>query len=131
LEGKEAAEQAAAKDPRGRALGWALVTGPLALVLTPVALVASSAHTNSVNHQIENHFARMEFPDALVGQDKSVSGFVYFKLPFRTQRLEKLAVEIEPVDDATGQKVSYKFNLPVFDIELPYSLRDRKKIDDD
>lgn len=131
LDGKEAADQAAARDPRGRALGWLLATGPFALVAAPVALVASSAHTQSVNQQIEHHFVRLEFPDALVKQDKSVFGFIYFKLPFRTQKLDKLTVQIDPVDDATEQKLSYRFSLPTFDIELPYSLRERNRIDND
>jgi len=110
----------------GRALGWTLATGPFALLFAPLTLVASSAHTNSVNQKIGQHFGAIEFPDALVRRDESVSGFVYFKLPFRLQRLENLTLEIEPVEDATEQKLSYRFNLPAFDIELPYSLRDRK-----
>jgi hypothetical protein len=130
LEGRDAAEQAAAKDLGGRALAWTLATGPFALVFAPLTLVASSAHTNSVNQRIGQYFGEMEFPDALVRRDESVSGFVYFKLPFRLQRIENLTVEIEPIEDATEQKLSYRFNLPAFDIELPYSLRDRK-IDND
>jgi hypothetical protein len=131
LDGKAAADQGAAKDPRGRALGWTLAAGPFALILAPITLVASSAHTNSVNQEIEHHFGAMEFPDALVRQDELVSGFVYFKLPFRTQRLENATVVIEPVEDGSEQKLPYTFNLPTFDIELPYSLRDRKTTSDD
>ncbi len=130
LEGKEAADQAAAKDLGGRALGWTLATGPFALVFAPLTLVASSAHTNSVNQKIEQHFGELEFPDALVRRDESVSGFVYFKLPFRLQRIENLTVRIEPVDDSTEQKLAYEFKLPAFDIKLPYSMRDQKTDDD-
>ena len=130
LEGRDAADQAATKDLGGRALGWTLATGPFALVVAPLTLVGSSAHTNSVNQKIEQHFGALEFPDALVRPHESVTGFVYFKLPFRLQKIENLTVEIEPVEEATEQKLSYRFNLPAFDIELPYSLRDRKVNDD-
>ena len=121
LDGKEAGNQGAGKEYGGRALGWTLATGPFALLLAPVTLVGSSAHTASVNKTIEEHFGVMEIPDALLKQNQSVAGFVYFKLPFGLTKLENAVLEIQPVDDVSGEKHSFKFPLPVVSIVLPTS----------
>jgi len=126
LDGKEAASQGANRDYAGRALGWTLATGPFALLFAPLTLAGSQAHTASVNKTIEEHFGTLEFPDALLKPKESVSGFIYFKLPFGLKRLEKAMVEIQPMDEVSGEKLSYKFSLPSLDIELPHSRRERK-----
>lgn len=128
MEANEAATQGASRSYEGRALGWTLATGPFALLLAPLTLTGSSAHTASVNKTIEEHFGTLQLPDALLKQNQNVSGFVYFKLPFGLQRLENAIVEIQPIDDVSGEKLSYKFVLPIIEIELPPSRRERKII---
>jgi hypothetical protein len=128
MEAKEAATQGANKSYEGRALGWALATGPFALLVAPLALTGSSAHTASVNKTTEEHFGTLELPDALLKQSQNVSGFVYFKLPFGLNRLENAIMEIQPIDDVSGKELSYKFPLPTIEIELPPSRRERKVV---
>jgi hypothetical protein len=129
LDGKEAATQGASKDYASRALGWTMATGPFALLLAPLTLTGSSAHTAEVNRTIEAHFAALELPDALLKKNQTISGFVYFKLPFGLTTLENAMLEIAPIDDQTGDKLFFKFALPAIGIELPPSRRERKTID--
>jgi hypothetical protein len=130
LDGRDAATQSAMKGYGGNALAWTLATGPFALLVAPLTLTASSAHTASVNQSVEAHFARLELPDALIRQNDSIAGFVYFKLPVATWRLENLVVAVEPVNDETGEVLSYKFSLPVIDIPVPPEMREKKVSDD-
>ena len=125
LEGREAATQAG-KDPSGRALGWTLATGPFALILAPLTLVGSSAHTTSVNHRMEEYFGTIEFPDALVRPNEAVAGFIYFKIPLRLEKLENLVVEVAPINDNNNQTLFYRFELPALEVEIPRELRERR-----
>lgn len=128
---RDAAMQSASKGYGSNAMAWTLATGPFALLLAPLTLTASSAHTASVNKNIEGHFGTIELPDVLIRQNDAIAGFVYFKLPLATWKLENLVVEIEPIDDDNGDKLSYKFSLPVLDIPIPPEMRDKKPRSED
>jgi hypothetical protein len=125
MDGKTAAEFSAGRSYTGSALGWTLATGPFALLLAPVALAGSGEHTRSVNRRIEEHFGNLEFPDTLLRPNQSNSGFVYFVVPVAIKRLENVTLQIQPVNDASGEKNLFTFPLPPMDVELPRRLRDR------
>lgn len=130
LEARQAAVQGAAKDYGGRALAWTLATGPFALLLAPLTMTGSSAHTAAVNRKIESHFGALELPDALVRQKESIAGFVYFKLPVASWKLDDLVVEVEPINDDSGEVLSYKFALPVLDIPVPREMQGKTPRED-
>ncbi len=125
LVARDAATQGAAKGYQGNALGWTLATGPFFFILAPLTLTASSAHTASVNRKIEEQFGTLELPDALIRSNQSVTGFVYFKLPPVTWKLENLTVEVEPIDDSNEEPLSFKFFLPPLDIPVPREMQER------
>src|SRR5262245_25314938 len=66
LSATEAADQAAKSEYVGKALGWTVATGPFAMLLWPLTIGASAAHTNSVNKRIGQYFEGTQFHDALV-----------------------------------------------------------------
>jgi hypothetical protein len=53
LGGETAAGQSANSEYAGKALGWTVATGPFAILLWPVTIGASAAHTAAVNRRIE------------------------------------------------------------------------------
>jgi len=106
---RAAADQAATSEYVGKALGWTLVAGPL---LAPVAIGASAVHTHGVNKKIEAYFEAAGFQDALLGPKQNTLGFVYFKLADGVKRPESLSVDAEVIQDGTGKKLDYKFDIP-------------------
>ena len=96
LGGETAASQSANSEYAGKALGWTVATGPFAILLWPVTIGASAAHTAAVNRRIEQHFESLRFNDALLKPNQTAAGFVYFKLPSGVKKLEKLRVEVTP-----------------------------------
>jgi len=114
--GYKAAKRGARRDYVGKALVNTVLWGPLALYFGLPTMVASVAHTRSVNKNIEQHFQRLEFSDAVLKPGEAATGFAYFEMPKRLERLEALAVEInagvDGKDGQQGEKIAYKFSLP-------------------
>jgi hypothetical protein len=123
LGGETAAGQSANSEYAGKALGWTVAAGPFAILLWPVTIGASAAHTASVNRRIEQHFESMRFNDALLKPNQTAAGFLYYKLPGGVNRLENLRVEVSPAEDKTGEKL--KFNLPLPTIDLSAAVSNR------
>lgn len=115
---RDAAKQAATSEYAGKALGWTLAAGPFAILLWPVTIGASAAHTHGVNQRIEAYFDAGGFQDALLGPKQTTLGFVYFKLPDGIKRPESFTVETEVIEEATGEKLDYKF-----DVHMPQPAR--------
>lgn len=118
LKAKEAAEQGAASSHGANALAWTLATGPFALILAPITLVGSSAHTESVNRKVEQHFGSIELPDILLRPDESAAGFVFFGLPFDATKLESISLDIIANEDSDGRSLPFKLELPTYEITL-------------
>jgi hypothetical protein len=115
---KEAADKAATSEYAGKALGWTLATGPFAMVLWPLTIGASAVHTHGVNKRIEAYFDAGGFQDALLSPKQNTLGFVYFKLPDGVKKPENFIVETDVIEDGTGKKLNYKF-----DVTTPQAVR--------
>jgi len=100
--GEKAASESANSEYAGKALGWTVAAGPFAILLWPVTIGASAAHTASVNRRIEQHFESLRFNDALLKPNQTAAGFLYFKLPAGVKRLENLRVEVTPSEKSVG-----------------------------
>lgn len=107
-----AADQSATSEYVGKALGWTVATGPFALLLWPVTIAGSAAHTQAVNRRIQQHFESLQLADMLLKPNQAASGFVYFKLPDNLKKIEKLAVEAAPSEEPGGARLSFKLALP-------------------
>jgi hypothetical protein len=116
LYGDQAADQSGTSEYAGKAAGWTLITGPFAILLWPVTIAGSAAHTAGVNRKIEQHFASMEFTDKVLKPQQSAAGFVYFKLADKMKKLENLTVSVEPSEEQSGNRLSIKFSLPPLDL---------------
>jgi len=123
LSGEQAANQAATSEYAGKALGWTVATGPFFILLWPATIAGSAAHTASVNRRIQQHFESLHFTDTLLRPNQTATGFLYFKLPDGVQRLEKLTVQIEPSEEKSGKRLTYKLPLPTLDLSAPASTR--------
>ncbi len=119
LVGTEAAGEAGTREYAGKALGWTLATGPFAILLWPATIGGSAAHTASVNRRVEQHFESLAFTDALLKPNQMAAGFVYFKLPDGVERLDNLTVEVEPSEEKSGMRLSYKLSLPSLIVPAP------------
>jgi hypothetical protein len=109
----EAANQAATSEYVGKALGWTIAAGPFAILLWPVTIGASAAHTHGVNRRIQQFFVAGGFQDALIGPKQTALGFLYFKIPEGTKATEKFRVEAQVGRESGDEKLSYEFDLPV------------------
>jgi hypothetical protein len=116
LKGEEAASEAATREYAGKALGWTLATGPFAILLWPATIGGSAAHTHAVNRQIQQHFESMQFADAMLLPNQSAVGFVYFKLPDKVDRLEKLAVNLQAYEQETRKQIPFTLSCPTLSI---------------
>jgi len=116
ISGQKAAGEGATSEYAGKALGWTVLTGPFAILLWPATIAGSASHTAAVNRRIEQHFESMRFNDALLKPNQSAAGFVYFKLPSGTSKLEKLRVEVAPVEESSGNKMIFALSIPTIDI---------------
>ena len=116
ISGERAASQGSDSEYAGKALGWTLLTGPLAILLWPATVAGSAAHTASVNRRIEQHFESMRFNDSLLKPNQSAAGFLYFKLPSGVKKLENLRVEVIPSEDQTGRRLSFTLPMPTMDL---------------
>ena len=116
ISGQKAAGEGATSEYAGKALGWTVLTGPFAILLWPATIAGSASHTAAVNRRIEQHFESMRFNDALLKPNQSAAGFVYFQLPSGTSKLEKLRVEVTPVEESNGDKKNFVLSLPAIDI---------------
>jgi hypothetical protein len=123
LGGENAAGQSANSEYAGKALGWTLAAGPFAILLWPVTIGASAAHTASVNRRIEQHFESLRFNDALLKPNQTAAGFLYYKLPDQAKRLESLRLEIVTSIEGSGEKPKFVIPLPVIDLSAPVSAR--------
>jgi len=112
-----AANQAATSEYAGKALGWTLATGPFAILLWPVTIAGSTAHTQSVNRRIQQHFESLQLADTLLKPNQVATGFVYFRLPDNLKKLEKLALEAAPSEEPGGKPLSFKLALPEITLE--------------
>jgi len=119
LVGTQAASEAGTREYAGKALGWTVATGPFAILLWPATIAGSAAHTASVNRRIEQHFESLAFNDALLKPNQTAAGFVYFKLPDEVTKLGHVTVEVEPSEEKSDKKLSYKFSLPSFEPSAP------------
>lgn len=109
---REAATQAATSEYVGKALGWTIAAGPFAILLWPFTIGASAVHTHGVNKRIEAYFDASSFQDALLAPKQTALGFVYFKLPEDNKNLEQITVETEIMEEGSGEKLSYKLDIP-------------------
>jgi hypothetical protein len=116
LSGVEAASQSATSEYVGKALGWTVATGPFFILLWPATIAGSASHTASVNRRIQQHFESLELNDSLLRPNQTAVGFLYFKLPDNTKRLENLTVEMEPIAEQGGKRLSYRLSLPTLDL---------------
>jgi len=118
--GKEAAKQGAARDYVGKAIVNTVLWGPLALYFGLPSIVASVAHTQSVNKDIEQHFESLEFSDTILKPEDTAVGFVFFELPGSMKRLENLTVEVTVEADAYEEQrekqLAYKFPFPMLEV---------------
>jgi hypothetical protein len=115
--GVDAANQAGTSEYAGKALGWTLATGPFAILLWPATIAGSAAHTQSVNRRIQQHFETLRFNDALLKPNQTTAGFVYFKLPDNSQKLDSLIVTAQATDEQSGKQLSFKFSLPAIGLK--------------
>ena len=113
MTGESASKQGADSGYVGKALAWSLLSGPFTIL--PI-IVGSVAHTAAVNRRIEEHFESLRFTDNLLKPNQIATGFFYFKLPSGMKRLENLRVEVAVSEEQTGNKLSYKFSLPILDL---------------
>lgn len=76
----------------GRAAAWFL--------LSPIAAVASAAHTSSVNERIVNDLVEKQFKMTPISPREMRSGYVYFEVNEKTNSLDgfKLLIEIDGKD---------------------------------
>lgn len=123
LGGESAASQSANSEYAGKALGWTVAAGPFAILLWPVTIGASAAHTASVNRRIEQHFESLRFNDALLKPNQTAAGFIYFKLPSGVSKLEKLRIEVAPSEETSGNKLEFVLPLPTIDLTAPVAQR--------
>lgn len=123
LGGDTAASQSANSEYAGKALGWTVATGPFAILLWPVTIGASAAHTASVNGRIEQHFESLKFTDALLKPNQTAAGFLYYKLPDGAKRLENLRLEVIPTIEGSGEKPKFNLPLPTIDLSAPVIAR--------
>jgi len=107
----EAAKEAGTREYAGKALGWTVATGPFFIFLWPATIAGSAAHTQSVNKRIVQHFENLAFNDARLKPNQTAAGFVYFKLPDGVEQIKNLTVEVQPSDDKTGKRLTYKLNV--------------------
>jgi len=114
--GENAAGESANSEYAGKALGWTLAAGPFAILLWPVTIGASAAHTASVNRRIEQHFESLRFNDALLKPNQTAAGFMYFKLPRGVSKLEKLRLEVSPSEENSSNKLEFILPLPTIDL---------------
>lgn len=121
LSGEEAASQAGTSEYAGKALAWTVATGPFFILLWPATIGGSAAHTHSVNRRIQQHFESLRFNDALLKPNQNAVGFLYFKIPDGVKRLEKLSVQIEPSEEKSAKKLSFKLSLPPLELSAPAS----------
>jgi hypothetical protein len=112
IRGTEAANQAATSEYAGKALAWTIATGPFAILLWPVTIAGSAAHTQSVNRRIQQHFESLQLVDALLKPNQVATGFVYFKLPENLTKLEKLSIGATASEEPGGKQLSFKLSLP-------------------
>jgi hypothetical protein len=110
--GTAAANQAATSEYAGKALGWTIATGPFAILLWPVTIAGSAAHTQSVNRRIQQHFESLQFTDALLKPNQVATGFVYFELPENLTKLEKLSIGATASEEPGGKQLSFNLSLP-------------------
>jgi hypothetical protein len=110
--GMDAANQAATSEYAGKALGWTLATGPFAILLWPATISGSAAHTQSVNRRIQQHFETLRFNDALLKPNQTAAGFVYFKLPDNSQKLDSVKVTAQATEKSSGKRLSFAFSFP-------------------
>lgn len=115
--GIDAANQAATSEYAGKALGWTVAAGPFALLLWPVTIAGSAAHTQSVNRRIQQHFESLQLTDALLKPNQTATGFVYFKLPESSKRLENLVVEAKATEESSGKQLSFKLSIPAIPLQ--------------
>lgn len=121
LSGEEAANQAATSEYAGKALFWTALAGPFAIIAWPATIAGSTANTHAVNRRVQQHFESLQFTDALLKPNQTAAGFIYLKLPGGVKRLEKLTIELEPSEEKTGKRLSYKLSLPDLTLSAPVS----------
>lgn len=113
----DAANQAATSEYAGKALGWTVAAGPFAILLWPVTIAGSAAHTQSVNRRIQQHFESLQLTDALIKPNQTATGFVYFKLPEDSKKLEHLVIEATATEDPGGKQLSFKLSVPAIALQ--------------
>lgn len=123
LGGDRAANQSANSEYAGKALGWTVAAGPFAILLWPVTIGASAAHTASVNRRIEQHFESLRFNDALLKPNQTAAGFLYYKLPDGAKKLENLRLEVIPSVEGSNDKPKFSLPLPIIDLSAAVSAR--------
>ncbi len=116
IAGETAASQSANSEYAGKALGWTVAAGPFAILLWPVTIGASAAHTASTNRRIEQHFESLRFTDALLKPNQVAAGFLYFQIPDGIKNLENLRLEATPTEENSGEKLLFSLSLPTINL---------------
>jgi hypothetical protein len=119
LQGIDAARQAASSDGAAKAAAWTVAMGPFALLFWAPAISISGSHTQYVNQRIEHHFDNLQFGNVLLRPAQAVGGFLYFKIPNGTKRLEDLTVEVVASEEKTPRQVSIRFPVPILELSAP------------
>lgn len=116
LSGVQAAKQAATSEYVAKALGWTILTGPFFIFAGPAAIAGSASHTAAVNRRIQQHFESLEYTGTILKPNQTAAGFLYFKLPAGAKNLERLVVNVEPLEEQSRKKLAYKFSLPSLEL---------------
>jgi hypothetical protein len=117
MSGVDAANQAATSEYAGKALGWTIATGPFAILLWPVTIAGSAAHTQSVNRRVQQHFESLQLTNALLKPNQTAAGFVYFKLPESSKSLEKLVIEATATEESSDKQLSFRLSIPAIALQ--------------
>ncbi len=67
--------------------------------------------------QLQGVSPNLAFNDARLKPNQTAAGFVYFKLPEGVEKLKNLTVEVQPSEDKTGKRLTYKLNVKGLSVE--------------
>lgn len=110
----EDAASRAKRNPVGRALGWSLV---VPIVGIPAAVAASAIHTNTVNKELAQDFAKKAFVEGTIAPNRELSGFLFYEVVDGTTNLAALTLEMAVRNSTTGEVIRLEVPLPEVTIE--------------
>ena len=119
MQGVDAANQSASSNAVGKAAAWTVATGPMALIFWPVSISVSGAHTGYVNEEIGHYFDNLQLGNVLIRPTQTMGGFLYFKIPNGTKKLEGLTVEVVASEEKTQERLTFRLSLPTLELPAP------------